>query len=152
MSARSATTSSAERGGGKARAFIALGTNVGNRLLNLREAVRRLRLLGAVREGLIIETAALLPKENPAPQPPYLNTVVELTTSLGPIALFHHLKRIERVMGRVTTTRWAPRIIDLDLVLFGTQTVSTPELTVPHPRAHERDFVKGPLRYFGVEL
>lgn len=134
------------------RAYVALGTNLGNRLLNLHEATRQLRLLGELREGLVIETPALLPPENPAPQPPYLNTVVELTTPLRAVALFHHLKRIERVMGRVTTTRWAPRIIDLDLILFGAQTLSTPELTVPHPRAHQRDFVKRPLRYFGVRL
>lgn len=134
------------------RSYVALGTNLGNRLLNLAEATRRLRLLGSVREGLVIETPALLPPENPTPQPAYLNTVVELTTSLGPVELFHQLKRIERIMGRVTTTRWAARVIDLDLILFGDLTLDTPELTIPHPRAHERDFVKRPLRYFGVRL
>jgi len=134
------------------RAYVALGTNLGNRLLNLREATRRLKLLGEVREGLVIETPALLPIENPTPQPAYLNTVVELKTPLGAVELFHQLKRIERVMGRVTTTRWAARIIDLDLILFGDLKLTTPELTVPHPRAHERDFVFRPLRFLGVRL
>lgn len=127
------------------RCYVALGTNLGDRLLNLAEARRRLALLGPHRAGPVVETDALLPKGDPTPQPRYLNSVDELDTSLAPLALFHQLKRIERQMGRVVTTRWAPRIIDLDLVLFGDEVIQTPELTVPHPAMHQRRFVLEPL-------
>lgn len=127
------------------RAFVALGTNLGDRLLNLGEARRRLARLGAHVAGPVLESDALLPPEDPTPQPRYLNSVDQLDTHLDALALFHALKRIEREMGRVVTTRWAPRLIDLDLVLFGEESLSTPELTVPHPRMHERRFVLEPL-------
>lgn len=126
-------------------AYVALGTNLGRRLDNLAEARRRLALLGAHRAGPVLETAAWLPAEDPTPQPPYLNTVDELDTALAPLALFTALKRIEREMGRVVTTRWAPRVIDLDLVLFGDVELESDALTVPHPRMHERPFVLKPL-------
>lgn len=125
--------------------YVALGTNLGDRLLNLAEARRRLALLGAHTAGPVLETPALLPPGDPNPQPPYLNSVDELETTLGPVALFHQLKRIERRMGRVVTTRWAPRIIDLDLILYGDEVVQTAELTVPHPAMHQRRFVLAPL-------
>lgn len=127
------------------RCYVALGTNLGDRLLNLSEARRRLSLLGARRAGPVIETAALLPPGDSTPQPNYLNSVDELDTTLPAIELFHQLKRIERQMGRVLATRWAARLIDLDLVLFGAQVIDTPELVVPHPSMHERHFVLWPL-------
>lgn len=133
-------------------AYVALGTNLGHRLDNLAEARRRLALLGVLRRGPVLETAALLPAEDPTPQPPYLNTVDELDTALGPLTLFGALKRIERAMGRVSTTRWAPRVIDLDLVLFGDATLETDALTVPHPRMHERHFVLAPLAFLSPDF
>lgn len=126
-------------------AYVALGTNLGRRLDNLAEARRRLSALGVHRAGPVLETAAWLPPEDPTPQPPYLNSVDELDTALAPVALFTALKRIERQMGRVVTARWAPRIIDLDLVLFGELELESEALTVPHPRMHERPFVLKPL-------
>ncbi len=128
-----------------AQAFIALGTNLGDRLLNLAEARRRVGRLGALTPGPVLETEPLLPPEDPAPQPRYLNSVDRLETRLPPLALFLALKRVEREMGRVVTTRWAPRLIDLDLVLFGDAVLDVPGLTVPHPRLHERRFVLEPL-------
>jgi 2-amino-4-hydroxy-6-hydroxymethyldihydropteridine diphosphokinase len=125
--------------------YVALGTNLGDRLLNLAEARRRLGLLGPLRAGPVLETDALLPPGDRAPQPRYLNTVVELSTSLGARALFAALKRIEREMGRVETTRWAPRVIDLDLVLHGAEVVEEPSLVVPHPGLALRRFVLEPL-------
>ena len=127
------------------RSYIALGTNLGDRLLNLGEARRRLRSLGPCIPGSVIETAALLPPEDPTPQPAYLNTVDALDSPLEAEALFQRLKAIERRMGRRGTTRWAPRLIDLDLVLHGDTVLDTPDLTVPHPRMHERRFVLEPL-------
>lgn len=128
------------------RAYIALGSNLGDRLLNLGEARRRLSSLGPYVPGPIIETAALLPAEDPTPQPPYLNTVDALDTPVDAEFLFRLLKAVERLQGRRgSTTRWAPRIIDVDLVLHGDTVLRTPELTVPHPRMHERRFVLEPL-------
>ena len=127
------------------RCYVALGSNLGDRLLNLAEARRRLALLGPHRAGPVLETVALLPPGDLTPQPNYLNSVDELETSLPAVTLFHHLKRIERDMGRVISTRWAPRLIDLDLVLFGDQVIDTQELVVPHPSMHQRRFVLWPL-------
>ncbi len=133
-------------------AYVALGTNLGDRLLNLAEARRQLRLLGALTEGLVFETRALRMPGDTAPQPDYLNTVDRLETGLGPLALLRQLQRIEALMGRRRTYRWGPRVIDLDLILHGAQTMRSAALTLPHPRAHQRDFVRWPLRFFGVEL
>lgn len=128
-----------------ARVYVALGTNLGDRLLNLAEARRRLALLGEHVAGPVLETDALLPPEDPTPQPRYLNAVDQLDTRLSAVELFHALKHIERQMGRVVTTRWAPRLIDLDLVLFGDLVLETEALTVPHPGLHQRRFVLEPL-------
>lgn len=127
------------------RSYIALGTNLGSRLLNLAEARRRLAQLGALQTGPVIETPALLPETDSSPQPPYLNSVDALETTLSVYELFVALKHIERLMGRQVSTRWAPRIIDLDLLLFGEQQFESGELTVPHPRMHLRRFVLEPL-------
>ncbi|MGV3623713.1 MAG: 2-amino-4-hydroxy-6-hydroxymethyldihydropteridine diphosphokinase [Archangium sp.] len=133
-------------------AFVALGTNLGDRLLNLSEARRHLASLGELRTGPVLQTPALLPPEDPTPQPDYLNTVDELTTSLSPRELFTQLKRIERRMGRRVTTRWAPRVIDLALVLSGDLVVDAAALTIPHPRLHQRRFVLEPLAHLAPEF
>ena len=118
-------------------AYIALGTNLGDRLLNLSEARRRLRRLGTLREGLVFETQALRRPGDAVPQRPYLNAVDELVTALSPLPLLRACKRIERLMGRVPTYRWGPRVIDLDVIRCGEVRMDTPELTLPHPRLHQ---------------
>lgn len=130
------------------RVFVALGANLGDRRAQLDEA---LRYIGGL-EGTtvlavapVLETAALLPPEDPTPQPDYLNTVAELRTTLEPLPLLRALKAIERSMGRLSTTRWAPRVIDLDLVLFGDRQLHSDELTLPHPGLASRRFVLEPL-------
>lgn len=128
-----------------ARCYVALGTNLGDRLLNLAEGRRRLAELGNLLRGPVLETEALLAPGDREVQNPYLNAVDALDTRLAPFALFQELKRIERLMGRVVTWRWAPRIIDLDLLLYAHQVIESSELTVPHPRMHERRFVLEPL-------
>lgn len=134
-----------------ARAYVALGTNLGDRLLNLAEARRRLSLLGVRVAGPVLETAALLPPGDSTAQPAYLNTVDQLDTPLGPLSLFNELKRIERQMGRAVSTRWAPRIIDLDLIFFGDEALETLELTLPHPSMAKRRFVLEPLAALAPE-
>jgi 2-amino-4-hydroxy-6-hydroxymethyldihydropteridine diphosphokinase len=128
-----------------AQAYIALGTNLGDRLSNVRQARSQLAKLGALRWGPVIQSQALLPQEDPTPQPPYLNSVDSLETALEPVALLEALKRIEVHMGRKPAGRWAPRLIDLDLVLYGHRHINERGLTVPHPRMHERRFVLEPL-------
>lgn len=137
------------------RVFVALGSNLGDRKAEIDEAVRRIGALpmtSIVGVAPIIETEALLPPENPAPQPSYFNTVAELRTTLEPEPLLTALKEIERAMGRVTTTRWAPRLIDLDLILYGARTHSTERLTLPHPGLPHRRFVLEPLTALAPEL
>jgi 2-amino-4-hydroxy-6-hydroxymethyldihydropteridine diphosphokinase len=78
-------------------------------------------------------------------QPYFLNCVAKLNTTLEPRDLLSHLHEVERDLGRVRSFRNAPRTIDLDLLLYGRETMDTPDLTLPHPRMHERAFVLAPL-------
>jgi 2-amino-4-hydroxy-6-hydroxymethyldihydropteridine diphosphokinase len=85
------------------------------------------------------------PPQPPAPPPPYLNGACRIITGLSPDALLRHLKRIEHLIGRRDTQRWAPRPIDLDIALYDGQVLDDEDLTVPHPRLSEREFVLRPL-------
>lgn len=137
------------------RVFVALGSNLGDRTAQLDEALRRIAALpstSVIGVAPVIETEPLLPPDDPTPQPSYLNTVAELRTALEPEPLLTSLKDIERAMGRVTTTRWAPRLIDLDLILYGARTHSSERLTLPHPGLRSRRFVLEPLSHLAAEL
>jgi 2-amino-4-hydroxy-6-hydroxymethyldihydropteridine diphosphokinase len=123
-------------------AYISLGSNIGDRIANLRDATARLHEAGVVtRTSSWYETEPVEMTE----QPWFLNGVVELQTQLAPRALMGTMLKIERAMGRERTQPKGPRIIDLDLLLYDNETVNTPELTVPHPAMHERRFVLTPL-------
>jgi 2-amino-4-hydroxy-6-hydroxymethyldihydropteridine diphosphokinase len=123
-------------------AYIGLGANLGDRHENLREAVRRLRKLGRVTAvSSLYETAPV----GYVDQPPFLNAVVGLETRHGPQELMAALLAIERDLGRTRSFQDAPRTLDLDLLLYGEATFATQDLTVPHPRLHERLFVLEPL-------
>lgn len=131
-----------------ARVHLALGANLGDRASALDEAVRRIAALPSTEvlaRSTTHETPALLPPDDATPQPDYLNAVVLVETALEPRALFDAVKRIERALGRVPATRWAPRVIDIDLVLWGARVVDDGDLVIPHPRMHERRFVLAPL-------
>jgi 2-amino-4-hydroxy-6-hydroxymethyldihydropteridine diphosphokinase len=131
-----------------ARVHLALGANLGDRAAALDEAVRRIAALEATQvlaRSTTHETPALLPPEDPTPQPDYLNAVVLVETALSPRALFDAVKRIERELGRVPAARWAPRVIDIDVVLWGERVVDDVDLVIPHPRMHVRRFVLAPL-------
>jgi len=130
------------------RVFVALGSNLGDRQALLDEAARRVARLPETRVisvAPVIQTAALLPPGSTIGQPDYLNTVAELRTGFEPGPLLVALKGIERAMGRTVTTRWAPRLIDLDLILFGDRVLESAELQVPHPGLASRRFVLEPL-------
>ena len=124
-------------------AYLALGSNLGDRLEHLREAVR---LLGAeptvevVRSSRVYESEPVGP-----PQPAYLNAVVEVSTDGTARDLLEACRRVEDALGRVRAERWGPRTIDVDVLIFDEETIDEPDLVVPHPRMHERGFVLVPL-------
>ncbi len=132
-----------------ATAYVALGTNLGDREATLRAAVRWLTTLGE------IEAVSPLYETEPvgyADQPPYLNAVVQLSTLVPPPALLQELLRIEGELGRVRSFANAPRTLDLDLLLVDDKVLNDPDLTLPHPRLHERAFVLIPLADLAPDL
>ena len=126
-------------------AYVAVGSNLGDRAKNIATALNLLRKLPGV-EG--VRASALL--ENPAVgmppgSPAFLNGVAEVRTTLDPRALLLHLLNIERLLGRVRHKKSDSRTIDLDLLLYGDGVVDEPDLKLPHPRMHQRRFVLQPL-------
>jgi 2-amino-4-hydroxy-6-hydroxymethyldihydropteridine diphosphokinase len=120
-------------------AYVGLGSNLGDREALIRQAAE---LIGARRLSSIIETEPWGPVE----QPLFLNAVAEVETPLDARSFLTHLLDVERRLGRERIgPRWGPRTIDLDLLLFGDETIDEPGLVVPHPRLTEREFVLGPL-------
>ena len=126
-------------------AFIALGSNLGDRRAFLDAALARLRLQPGVEVVSISTYHETEPVGGPAGQGVYLNAVAVVRTSLNPLQLLRVLQGLENQLGRVRAERFGPRTIDLDLLLYGTEVMQTDELTVPHPRMHERRFVLEPL-------
>lgn len=127
-------------------AYVALGSNLGDRDALLRRATQALAAESGVEvlfASRVFETTAV----GPAPQQDYLNAVLRLRSELSPRELLGRMLAIERACGRtrVAETRWGPRCIDLDLLLFANRCIDEPGLTVPHPRLHERSFVLQPL-------
>ena len=134
------------------RAYVGLGANVGNRRENLDRAVE----LMAGEPGIRVLAVSSVRETDPVgyeDQPRFLNAVCVLETELGPRELLHRLLAIERTLGRERTgPRFGPRTIDLDLLLYGNETLSEPGLTVPHPRLAERLFVLEPLHELAPDL
>jgi deoxyguanosine kinase len=132
-------------------AYIALGSNLGNRRAYIKRALkllaetRHLRVSGV---SDIIETNPL----GQMNQPKYLNAVAEIKTALTAEDLYKKLIKIETALGRVRKEKWASRIIDLDLLLFGQEIVNLPHLTIPHPQMHLRSFVLNGLRQLNGDL
>lgn len=131
------------------RAFLALGSNLGDRWRYLAEAVRALPDLAAV--SPVYETE---PVGGPAGQGPYLNVVVELVTARTPRELLDIALGLELAAERVRSPgeRWGPRTLDVDVLLVGDEVVDQPDLVVPHPRMWERRFVLAPLADLAPEL
>ncbi|MSO57478.1 MAG: 2-amino-4-hydroxy-6-hydroxymethyldihydropteridine diphosphokinase [Thermoleophilia bacterium] len=127
-----------------AQAYVGVGANLGDREATIREALRRLAELPGIAVVAVSELRETAPW-GPVPQPAYLNGAVALETALAPRALLDALLSVERSLGRVREERWGPRTIDLDLLLYGDETLVEPGLEVPHPRLHERAFALEPL-------
>lgn len=130
------------------RAWIALGSNLQQPLKQLQEATRAIAALPdssiSACSG-IFRSAAV----GPGQQPDYLNAVLALDTTLAPLQLLDALQGIENQQGRVRRQRWGARTLDLDILLYGGDTLESPRLTLPHPRMAERDFVLYPLLEIG---
>jgi 2-amino-4-hydroxy-6-hydroxymethyldihydropteridine diphosphokinase len=126
------------------RVFIALGSNLGDRAANLTQALHE---VGELPETTIVRVSYFMETEpwGEMNQPAFLNAVAEIRTQLQPEALLTELKRIETDLGRVPSYRWGPRLIDLDLLLYGDRRLQTERLTLPHPGILERSFVFEPL-------
>jgi 2-amino-4-hydroxy-6-hydroxymethyldihydropteridine diphosphokinase len=125
-------------------AYIGLGSNVGERLEHLRQAVDRLHATAEVRvtkRSSVYETEPV----GVTDQRWFLNAVVAIQTDLSAAALLDRTQGIEREIGRVATRRWGPRIIDLDLLLYGKMHIKTASLEIPHPQICHRAFVMIPL-------
>ena len=121
---------------------LALGSNIGDRLAALRAAVEAMRALVTIDKiSPVYETAAAYITD----QPPFLNAALTGTTFLTPQALLTQLKSLEIEIGRLPTFRYGPRLLDIDILFYGDQVLKQPDLTVPHPRMAERDFVMRPL-------
>ena len=129
--------------------YLALGSNLGNRKENLKEAITALSpQLDVKAKSHVYET----PPWGFEDQPAFLNQVLEAQTYLQPEPLLKHLKRLETALGRKETFRNGPRLIDIDLLLYDDLILNTPVLTIPHPRMHERGFVLLPMMDIAPDL
>ena len=134
------------RPGPPRRAFVALGSNLGDRMSYLRGAVDGFADVDAVSD--VYETKPVGGPE----QGPYLNLVVRLQTSASARELLTQCRAAELEAGRVRVVRWGPRTLDADLLWIDGERVDLPDLVVPHPRMYERDFVLAPLADVGPDL
>lgn len=124
--------------------YLGLGSNVGDREKNLQDALNEISSY----EGITVRNISSLYETEPVgvkEQPWFLNAVVELETNLPPMEVLGINKAIEKKLHRKETYKWGPRIIDIDLLLYGNCEISEPNLKVPHPEMHLRGFVLIPL-------
>lgn len=132
-------------------AYVSLGTNMGDRLEYLREAVQALHQ----HEAITVEDASSIYETEPVgytEQANFLNTVIKISTSLSPQALLEVTQSVELQLGRKREIKWGPRTIDLDILLYNEENMETETLIIPHPRMHERAFVLVPLKELGVDV
>lgn len=132
------------------RYHLGLGSNIGERELHLRESRRRIEQT----IGDIVKTSSLYETEpvGLTDQPWFLNQAVEVKSGRSPDALLLSIKLIERNMGRISGPRFGPRIIDIDILLAGETICRTRDLTIPHPRLAQRNFMLYPLREIAGDI
>ncbi|MDM8531990.1 2-amino-4-hydroxy-6-hydroxymethyldihydropteridine diphosphokinase [Anaerolineales bacterium HSG25] len=132
-----------------ANIYLALGTNMGNRLANLRQAITALApMVTVTATSSVYETAPVYVTN----QPNFLNMVLAAQTTLTPDELLTYLKTLETTIGRQKTIRYGPRKIDLDILFYDQLMLETPILQIPHPRLTERAFVLAPLLEIAPDL
>ena len=125
--------------------LVALGSNLGDRLTNVRAGVTGLAAIPGVEVAAVSELYETAPVGGPHDQGAYLNAAVRVEATIGPVELLGELHRIEADRERERMVRWGPRTLDLDLLVHGDAVIDTPGLQVPHPRQHERRFVLVPV-------
>ncbi|MEJ8475815.1 2-amino-4-hydroxy-6-hydroxymethyldihydropteridine diphosphokinase [Roseibium algae] len=126
------------------RAALGLGSNMGDPKVNLDAAIAKLNMSDGIKV-LASSSGYKTPPWGPVPQDDYRNICITVETSLSPRDLLERCLTIERELGRVRDIRWGPRLIDIDVLIYGTETVDEENLTIPHPRMGERAFVLVPL-------
>ena len=129
--------------------YIALGSNLGDKEKNLKEALQFLEKKGV--EILRVSDFIQTEPYGVTDQPAFLNAVAEIRTDRSPLELLHTLLQVEEDMGRKRLRHWGERNIDLDLLLYHEDIIDLPELKVPHPDMQNRDFVLGPLAQIAPE-
>ena len=125
--------------------YLGVGSNLGKRRKNIKLAVKLIR---ALKDTKVIKVSKLFvssPRGGPPGQPNYLNAALKISTDLSPLKLLKKFKKIENELGRVPTVRFGPRVIDLDILLYGDRLIRNKALIIPHPRMFDRDFVIKPL-------
>jgi len=132
------------------RAFLGLGSNLGDRLAHLQAGVEALDATAGIAVIAVSPVYETVPVGGPA-QDDFLNAVVAIDTDLAPHALLAAAMAVEQSEDRVRTVVWGPRTLDVDVLLFGDERVDTPDLEIPHPRMHERAFVLAPLHDLAPE-
>lgn len=125
--------------------YLGVGSNLGNRKENIRKAIAQLNKLKSVKIIRISKVRQTDPVGGPTGQNKFLNAVLKIKTNLSAVTLLKELKNIENLLGRKKTVRFGPRVIDLDILLFGCDIINRKGLKVPHPRMLERKFVLEPL-------
>lgn len=131
----------------KVTAHIGLGSNLGDRASTLMGAIKHIAGHPRIQVRKISQFHETVPVGGPPDQPMYLNAAAEIVTDFTPMELLEALQAIEKALGRDRSkeTRWGPRTCDLDILLIGDLVMRTQDLTIPHPRMHERAFVLRPL-------
>jgi 2-amino-4-hydroxy-6-hydroxymethyldihydropteridine diphosphokinase len=133
------------------KAWLSLGANIGDPPAQLAEAIRRIQAHPAI--SVVSQSSVLTTKPwGKTDQPDFANQAVTVETSLEPLELLDVVLGIELDMGRVRKEVWGPRLIDIDMIAYERVEMQTPRLTLPHPHAHERDFVLVPLEEIAPEV
>jgi len=125
--------------------YLGIGSNLDNRRKNIAQALEKIKTLKdteIIKVSKIIETE---PVGAPPNQGKFLNAALKIQTKIPPLRLLRALKKIEKDLGRTKTTRYGPRTIDLDILFYGDKIINRKDLTIPHPRIFEREFVIKPL-------
>lgn len=132
-------------------AIVALGSNIGEKAGNIAAAIRELTRDGAIR--LVSQSRNFrTPPWGVTDQDWFVNACVAVDTELSPRALLGRCLAVERKLGRVRAKKWGPRVIDLDVLVYRNETIADEDLTLPHPRVHERAFVLAPLADIAPDL
>ena len=132
-------------------AWLSLGANIGDPPAQLAEALRRIESHDDIH--ITAQSSVLTTKAwGKTDQPDFANMVIAVETSLKPLELLDVLQAIELAMGRIREEHWGPRLIDIDIIAYDGVEMTTPRLTLPHPYAHERDFVLTPLAQIAPDV